>query len=103
MKNTTIDPAVLHSIGIVLDPAAEAELIEALQKALESRIGLAIIELLDEDAAVELDKLTDEGDQAKVSEWIAVHVPEYQQIVQDEYDILMGEVAKDIDKFMLQA
>ena len=103
MKNTTIDPAVLHSIGIVLDPAAEAELVEALQKALESRIGLAIIELLDEDAAAELDRLTDERDQAKLSEWIATHVPDYQQVVQDEYDILMGEVAKDVDKFMPQA
>jgi hypothetical protein len=103
MKNTTIDPAILRSIGIVLDPAAEAELVDTLQQVLEERIGLAIIELLDENAATELDKLTDEGNQAKVSEWIATHVPDYQQIVRDEYDILMGEVAEDADKFMPHA
>ena len=99
MNQKTIDPAVLHAIGITLEPDKEAELLAKLQQTLEERIGEAIIELLSPEQAAELEKLVDKGDEAEISTWIAANIPDYAEIVQDEYDILMGEVAQNADKF----
>ena len=98
MNNTAIDAATLHSLGITLDPEKEAALIATLQKTLEERVGVAIIELLSDEKAAELESLTEQGSQEQISEWIAANVPDYEEIVKDEYSMLLGEVVQNADK-----
>lgn len=97
--NKTIDPALLRAMGIILDPQKEAELIAKLQQILEERIGSTIIESLSPEQAEELEELVNKGDESAVSAWISANITDYEQIVSDEYDMLMGEVAQDADKF----
>lgn len=99
----TIDPALLRSVGIALSPGKEAELIAQLQKTLEERVGLEIIDQLDDEKAAELENVSAEGDQEAQTAWIAANVPDYEQIVQDEYDVLMGEVAERAGKLATRA
>jgi hypothetical protein len=99
MNNTTIDPKVLQAIGIQLSANDEADLLERLQKTLEERIGLTIIESLDAATASVLNKIADHGSQEELTQWLTLHVPDYGELVKIEYDILMGEVAQNADKF----
>lgn len=102
MNDKTIDPAVLQALGIALSPEEEAVLVAKLQEALEERIGAEIMSFLSEAEAVELQRLAETGSPEQIREWVTVHVPDYQAIAQDEYDILMGEVAEYADELTHQ-
>lgn len=91
----TIDPTILKSLGIELDAEAQATFIDHLNDTLQERIGLSLMEeLSDEDGAL-LIELSESGDQEAMTAWLQANIPDYQQIIRDEYDILMGEVAQN--------
>lgn len=91
----TLDDNFLASLGLNL-PEAEAETFKAhFLETLEERVGLAIFDLLSDEEAEELLSLQD-NDEAS-SAWIKQHVPDFEDIVQDEFDILMGETAENAE------
>lgn len=92
-----ITPEVLRSLGIVLPKEKEDVLVAVLQQNLEERIGADIIETLTPEKADELNKLAEADDEAVTSKWIVENVPDYAQIIQDAYDILLGEVVNSAD------
>ncbi len=96
---TTIQASDIHALGLGLTDTQEAELVKQLQSVLEQRIAVAIMELLDENRGNELKQLAEGNDPAAVGKWIEAHLPEYQNIVDDEYDILIGDVIKDPMQF----
>lgn len=87
----------LKSFGIEVDEATAASLLEHINNTVEERIGAEITESLDDDQLKELLALQDNGTEEQVGEWIAQHVPEYAQIVQDNIDITVGEVAENTE------
>lgn len=89
----TIDKNLLTSIGITLPENEEADFLQYLYTTLEERVGTAITQLLNDDEFDELMDLELKADDATIEAWIRTHVPDYANIIQDEFDILMGELA----------
>jgi hypothetical protein len=100
--DNTIDPKalkqILDALEVKLDEKQQAALHEHMQTTLQERVGLALAELLDDDEVSELIKLTHQDDQAGLVAWLDAHVPDYQEVVQDEIDILLGELAENSDQ-----
>lgn len=89
----TITPETLQELGIELGDATE-EFMQELNQQINERVGAALLELLDDEEAKELIKVSEGGDDAATTEWIVTHVPDYKEVVQDEVDILLGELAQ---------
>lgn len=88
----------LLSLGIDLSDQDIDSLIAHLNDTVEERIGAEITEsLTDEQLSELLDLQESTDDDNKIGEWIATHVPEYEQIVQDNIDITLGELAENAD------
>ena len=99
----TIDENLLKSLGLEISEDAAPEFIEHLIETLEERVGVAVSELLDDDELVELVKLTEANDEKATETWIVTHVPDYEAVIKDEFDILMAEIAESSDEINKQA
>ena len=97
---TSIDLGEVKALGLGLSEEQETALVKALQPVFEQRIAVALMELLDEKSAEELKKLAEASDPSVLGEWIESHVPDYQDVVEDEYDILIGDIMKDPMQFL---
>ncbi len=89
----TIDQTTLKELGIELGDATD-EFLTHLEAQLEERVGAALTELLDDSQVKELLALTEAGNEDATQAWIAANVPDYKDVVQDEVDILLGEIAQ---------
>jgi hypothetical protein len=89
---------ILEALDVKLDAKHRAALQEHMETTLRRRVGLALVDLLDDDEVAELVTLTSKGDQAMITAWLNQHVPDYQDVVQDEIDILLGDLAENSDQ-----
>jgi len=90
----TIDKDLLTSLGISLPENEAADFLQYLYTTLEERVGNAITQLLNDDEFDDLMDLELKADDATIEAWVRQHVPDYANLVQDEFDILMGELAE---------
>lgn len=95
---TYITPEILHQLGIHKSEAEEQALIEHFEQTLNERVGATIADLLDDKQVEQLMDLTEKGNAEATAAWLQQNVPEYDDLVKDEYDILMGELAETADK-----
>ena len=87
----------LLELGIELDEQSYELLAEHFDTTLQDRVIDEIVAELTPEQARELATLKGQsGDQAYA--WLRANVPEFADIVTDEVDILLGEVAQDSDK-----
>jgi HEAT repeat protein len=98
----TIDNSVLEALGINLSDKESEALKQHFEETLQERVGLALFDELDDDQVTELTALQDKGDDQAVADWIKQHIPDYEAIIQDEADILIGELAKSADDIMAE-
>ncbi len=89
-----INTQLLKDLGIQLAGEEEESLLSHLQGTLEERVGAEIIELLDEKQLEELVQLQQGNNEAELNTWLQANVPDLQQVVKDETDILLGELAE---------
>ena len=87
----------LESIGVELDDAGYELLAEHFETTLHERVINEVVEGLTPTQAEELARLqTAEDSQLYV--WLQKNVTDLAEIVRDEVDILLGEVAQDSEK-----
>jgi hypothetical protein len=72
-------------------------LLAHLNEQLEERVGAEITEALSDEKLAEFVEVQESDDDEKVGAWLQANVPELQEIVQDEIDILLGELAENAD------
>lgn len=87
----------LLALGINLEDQDVDSLLTHLNETIEERIGAEITDSLDDAQLEELLKLQETGSEEEVGKWIAAHVEDYEQIVQDNIDIVVGEMAENAD------
>ena len=87
-----IDENTLLELGIDLGEAT-SELLKEIDTQLNERIGAALLELLDDEKAKEFLQVSESGDSATTTQWLEQSLPEYKDVIQDEVDILLGEIA----------
>lgn len=92
-----ITKETLDAFGISLEGHDETSLLEHLNDTLKERIGTEIAALLDDTRLNELLDLQETVSDEQVGDWLTQNIPELPQIVQDEIDILMGELADSTD------
>ena len=91
----TIEAKLLRSLGILLDQKHEDAMLEHLQETLQERVGLAVAELLEDDELKEFYDLVQKENESELTEWLSDNLPDYKEIIEDEFDMLMGEIAND--------
>jgi hypothetical protein len=87
----------LLALGINLEDQDIDSLLSHLNDTVEEQIGTEITESLNDDQLTELVDLQETATDEQLAEWIAAHVPDYQTIVQDNIDIVLGELAENSD------
>lgn len=97
MNDQLITKEHLDELGIEIGNQDITTLLEHLNKTLDERIGEEITDSLDDDQLKQLLELQDKGDEEAVGDWIGENVPDLEAIVDDERDILLGELADGAD------
>lgn len=92
-----ITKELLTALGIDLPEDQLDTLVEHANTTLHERIGTEITESIDDNQLKELIALEEAGDDIKVSEWLSKNIPELKEIIEDERDILLGELAENAD------
>lgn len=86
----------LESIGISLDDDTYLSFTTYFDETLSTRIIDEIIDELDENQLSEFEKLKDSNDD-QLWQWVNSNIPNLSKIIQDEVDILLGDVAENSD------
>lgn len=87
----------LALIGIQLADADADALIEQFNSTLQERIGVEVTNALDDTQLKELVDVQESGNMQAIQDWLVANVSDLQEIAQDEYDILMGEIAANAE------
>ncbi|QQS21562.1 hypothetical protein IPM09_03480 [Candidatus Saccharibacteria bacterium] len=89
-----LDPAFLADLGIELSETDYQALSEHFENTLHERVINEIVEELTPEQAEELAHLQEASDD-QLQQWLVANVPDLQDIVSDEVDILLGEIAEN--------
>ena len=92
--NQYITKEDIEAAGITLpEDQVEAFLTHA-NSTLEVRVGAEITESLNDEELDEMFTVQEAGDEVALQTWLIEHIPELNDIVQDEIDIILGELAQ---------
>lgn len=83
----------LQDIGIHLDNATYDSLAAHFEETLYQRVIEEVVVEMTPEKAEELTALKD-SDESAVQQWLVANVPDLEEIVSDEIDILLGEIAE---------
>lgn len=95
--NTTITPELLTQAGVSVPAEKLDALVEQLNTELEDRVGEEITNALDDDKLEVLAKLQETATDEELAEWISTNVEDLEAIINDEIDILLGEVSENAE------
>lgn len=99
---TLLTHAFLKEIGLELDEATFTSLAEHAEVTLHERVINEVVEELSPEQAEELSSLQNADDET-IQRWLVDNVPDLQDIVADEVDILLGEIAESSEAIQDQA
>ena len=83
----------LQSIGINPQTEQVETTLSDLNNTLNERIGVEITEALTDEQLDEMMTVKQSGDKDALASWMSANIPEIKDIVSDERDILLGELA----------
>lgn len=89
----------LIAMGIQLDDEQLKALVDHANETLNERVGADIIESLDDESLKEYLDIQQTGNGEEASAWLTANVPELEQIVENERDIVLGELADHTENF----
>lgn len=95
MQPQYITQSTLETLGIDLTGEDVDALLDDLNETLQERVGTEITQSLNEDQLKKLVELQESASETEIGEWLQKNVPDMQQIIQNEIDILIGEIVED--------
>ena len=103
IPTTMITKAQLSSVGINLPDDQAQALIQHVEETVNERISEEIVDSLDDAQVAELVALQDGDVPAEQLEaWIRERVPEYDEIVEDNVTIVLGELVENSEAIQAQ-
>ena len=93
----TITQANLDEMGIKLADDKMASLLAHLNEELNERVGTALLEELSVEQVDEYNEFSKTASDDQIGEWLSSKIPEFKQIIQDEIDIILGDIAEKAD------
>ncbi len=98
IRATIVTKAQLNSVGINLPDDQMQALIQHVEDTINSQIGEEIVESLDDDQLKELVQMQDNDASAEeIDAWIRERIPEYDEIIEDNVAIVLGELVNNSD------
>lgn len=97
-KNYIITEANLNEMGIELSADKMTSLLDHLNQELNERVGTALLQELDDEQIDEYNEFIKTASEDQVGEWLSAKIPEFTQIIQDEIDVMLGDVAEKAEK-----
>ncbi len=91
-----LTPDIVRNLGIELAEADMQSLAEHFETTLDERVINEIVLGLTPEQAQQLAELQQAGDDT-ILEWLQANVPDLADIVSDEIDILLGELAENTE------
>lgn len=88
-----ITPSLLADMNVTIPDDISEDMIDHLNETLRERIGMEVVTSLSEDKLIEYLALMEENNAKIMQNWLQKNVPEIKEIVSDEIDILLGEIA----------
>jgi|GEM_PF-194108 len=85
---------IIEAAGITLAEDQVEDFLAHTNATLAERIGAEITESLTDEEVDEMLAVQESGDTNALQGWLVEHIPELGEIVQDEIDILLGELAE---------
>lgn len=79
-----------------LDDAALQQLVDELNDKIDELVGEEIVDSLTPDDVDTLATLQDTATEQELADWVAEHVPDYPEILQNNKDIVLGEYADSL-------
>lgn len=98
MQPQYITQSTLETLGIDLSDQDVDALLEDLNETLQERVGTEITQSLNEDQLKELVDIQESASEEEMGAWLEKNVPDMKEIVQNEIDILIGEIVEDEDE-----
>jgi len=89
-----LSPTLLENLGINLSEEHYQALAEHFETTLNERVINEIVLELSPEQAEQLSQLQQAGDE-EILTWLKANVPDVADIVADEVDILLGEIAEN--------
>ncbi len=88
-----VDDQLIHDVGLDDLPDEDRELVKrTFYGTLESRTGMVIARRLNEDQLDEFEAIMDERDDEGALRWLEANVPDYRDVVREEFEKLKLEV-----------
>jgi len=97
MEQKLIKREQLEAMGIDLDEQAMESLLKEVNEELDGRVGAAVMAELDDEQMEEYGKIEDSLSDGDAVKWLEERIPDLSQIVQDEVDIILGDLAEKAD------
>lgn len=94
--NSYITEQELRELNGELDPAEATALAGELNEKIDELVGDEIVGSLTPDDVDTLANLQDSANEQELAGWIAHHVPDYPEILQNNKDIVLGEYADSL-------
>lgn len=103
IPTTMITKAQLNSVGINLPDDQAQALIQHVEDTVNERISEEIVDSLDDVQLAELVALQgDDVPAEQVEAWIRERVPEYDEIIEDNVTIVLGELVENSEAIQQQ-
>lgn len=95
----TITENDLKEIGVSLTGAELTSLLEHLNDELSGRVSEAILRELSDEQIDQYNEISKTADEDVIEKWMSEQIPDFEQIVQDEIDTVLSEIADKVDEF----
>lgn len=86
----------IRELNSDLDDAALQQLVDELNDKIDELVGEEIVDSLTPDDVDTLATLQDTATEQELADWVAEHVPDYPEILQNNKDIVLGEYADSL-------
>lgn len=86
----------IRELSSNLDDAALQQLVDELNDKIDELVGEEIVDSLTPDDVDTLATLQDTATEQELADWVAEHVPDYPEILQNNKDIVLGEYADSL-------
>ena len=98
IQATIVTKAQLNSIGVNLPDDQMQALIQHVEETINERISEEVVESLTDEQLAELVKMQDSNVSAEeIDAWIRERIPEYDEIIEDNVAIVLGELVENSD------
>lgn len=87
----------LLDLGVKLDDASLKTLVDDLNAKVDEEVGNEIIDSLTPEDVEKLADMQDTATEEELGQWIAEHVPDYEEIIEDNTAIVLGDFADSLD------